>query len=136
MVQEKNVRVYIAQTLGITDVFKYAACEEKYFESQLGDFTPYERKTTFYSDLSIAEIYDTKSIQETVDTVLKEWMSNIEYITEFAMCLNYKAWEWSARGFEDLTELYTNLFYEVQDKIYEHYKDDEKSLHYYYSVTD
>lgn len=118
------------------NIFEYAAREESLFESMLADITDYERKTTFYSDLSIAEVYGVSSIKETFDRVIESWMDNIEYITEFAMCLNYKSWEHNSRHKEELTEVYSDLYYKAYDMIVEHYKDNEKELSYFFRTLD
>ena len=121
--------------LNSLNVFQYAAVEEKNFEANIAD-TGYERITTFYSDLSIAERYGIASIKETYKNVMEQWIDDIKYITEFAMCLNYKSWEWSSRENDDICQLYVDLFYEAQDKIYEHYEGNDEALRYYYEVTD
>jgi len=110
------------------DVFSYAAAEERLFEEIVSE-TGYNRKTSFYSDLSIAEWYGKKSVKETYDTVCEHWIDDYIYFTEFVMCLNYKAWEHSYRGNIKLSELYSELYYNAEDLFYEHYKgDDPKSV--------
>lgn len=97
----------------------------------------YERKTTFYADLTIADFFGEKAIKDTYNRVCKSWIHNIEYITEFALCLNHKSWEHSAKkGHNNLVQLYADLWYEIKDKIYDHYKNNREALDYFFNITD
>ena len=132
-------------------VFEYAACCEKMFENYLNEVGSYRRKTTFYSDLSIAEfIGGVSAIKDTYQRVIKEWIDNIEYITEICMSLNLKQFEWDAK-YRKMIEIsdseraqhsakimncYIELFMECDKAIIEHYADREKELDYYYQTTD
>lgn len=49
------------------NVFQYAATCESSFEAAIEAVSDYKRKTTFYSDLSIAEFYGTKDVIDTFD---------------------------------------------------------------------
>ena len=49
---------------GITNVFHYAAAEEKCVFERQADECGYERKATFFSDLSIAEWYGADSVRD------------------------------------------------------------------------
>ena len=119
-----------------TNVFQYANNCEKIFEANLANVGNYRRRTMFYSDLSIAEWYNEDSVKDTYKRVMKEWIGNIEYITEFILCLNWKCWEHHAKKNESLSLLYHDLYYEAADKVCEHYKNDKKSLEYYYEILD
>ena len=118
------------------NILEYAARAERAWEMQMQDLSGYKRKTTFYSDLSIAECYGVDAIKDTYNRVVKEWMGNIEYITEFAICLNHKSWEHHARHNDNLVKLYAELWYEIKDKIYEHYDGNQDALDYFFEVTD
>lgn len=118
------------------NVFQYAANCEARFEMVLADLGSYERKTTFYSDLSIAEFYGTESVMDTYRRVMKEWLPNIVYITEFVLCLNHKSWEWHANGDSGMTSLYVDLYRKAVNEVLNHYKGDNEALGYYYQVTD
>lgn len=118
------------------NVFQYAANCEARFEMVLADLGNYERKTTFYSDLSIAEFYGTESVMDTYRRVMKEWLPNIVYITEFVLCLNHKSWEWHANGDSEMTSLYVDLYRKAVNEVLNHYKGDNEALGYYYQVTD
>lgn len=114
------------------NIFEYAAQCEKMFEANI----MYERKTTFFSDLSIAECFGVNAIEDTNKRVLKEWLNNIEYITEYSMCLNHKIWQHHGAGKYDLAKVYDRLWKDCVDKIVEHYKDNDDAMSYYYDITD
>lgn len=118
------------------NVFQYANSCERMFEVNLSNVGNYRRRTTFYSDLSIAEYYDKESINDTYNRAMKEWLGNIEYITEFVLCLNWKCWEHHGRGNKDLAALYSELYYKAVDCVLDYYKNDRAALDYYYEITD
>lgn len=118
------------------NVFQYAANCEARFEMVLADIGSYTRKTTFYSDLSIAEYYGAKSVIDTYRRVMKEWLNNIEYITEFVLCLNHKSWEWFSRKDQAMVEMYVSLYEKAVKRVLEHYKNNKGALDYYYQITD
>ena len=117
-------------------VYEYANVCTKMFEANLGNVGNYRRRTTFYADLSIAEYYGEASVKDTYNQVMKEWLDNIEYITEFVLCLNWKCWEHHGRDNRELAVLYHDLYYKAVDEVMEHYKNDQKSLLYYYEIMD
>ena len=118
------------------NVFEYATACTKVFEANLGNVGNYRRRTTFYADLSIAEWYNKESVNDTYNRVMKEWLGNIEYITEFVLCLNWKCWEHHGRGNQELAILYHDLYYKAIYAVCEHYKNDRKAMEYYYEITD
>ena len=117
-------------------VFEYANVCTKMFEANLGNVGNYRRRTTFYADLSIAEYYGEANVKDTYNRVMNEWLDNIEYITEFVLCLNWKCWEHHDRDNHGLAVLYHDLYYKAVDEVMEHYKNDQKALLYYYEITD
>lgn len=117
-------------------VYEYANVCTKMFEANLGNVGNYRRRTTFYADLSIAEYYGEANVKDTYNRVMEEWLDNIEYITEFVLCLNWKCWEHHDRDNHGLAVLYHDLYYKAVDEVMEHYKNDQKALLYYYEITD
>ena len=79
----------------ITDlpVLKYAAIQQATFAANMRE-NGKEPKTTFYGDLSIAEYYGPSHVQETFQRVKTDWGGNVQYWTEFVICLNWKIWQW------------------------------------------
>lgn len=112
------------------NVFEYAAREEKLFEANYRG----ERKTTFYSDLSIAEYVSyTKGVRDTYNQVVKSWLTNVEYFTEFVCCLNHKIWEHFKKD-DVLSDLYSELYFKAVALAFNTYKG--KELEYYMIMTD
>ena len=121
---------------GVKNVLSYGAVEEKsIFERQASE-VGYNRISTFYSDLSIAEWFGLNNVRDTYKNVVKSWLNNYKMFTEFVLCLNWKSWEWNARGYDELCQLYVELYEQAQDLFYEHYKGNKEAQHYYFEVTD
>ena len=95
----------------------------------------YEPKTTFWTDFSIADVFGVKGVKDTYNRAKDEWQDNIEYMTEFAMVLNHKSWQHNEKN-QVLCGLYSDLWIEIDNFIYEHFKDNEEALSYYQTVTD
>lgn len=119
----------------INKIITFAAMKEAAWEQMEREAHGYERKTTFYSDLTIADIFGVDAVQDTYDRVVKEWIDNIEYITEFCMCVNHKAWE-HAEDDVELSKLYSNLYYDLKNKVYEHYEGNQKATKYFFNTID
>lgn len=117
----------------VQNALQYGACEERIIENIFAE-TGYERKSTFFSDLSIAEWYGIKDVEDTINRVVKSWFDDVEMFTEFVMCVNHKSWEHYQRGNTELARLYSEKFYELQDMVYE--KWDSEAQQYYYRITD
>lgn len=117
------------------NIFEYAAANEAAFEKYWSE-CGHERKTTFFSDLSIAEWYGSEGIHDTYNRVIKTWMSELVYITEFIACLGLKASQWSERGDYELSKLYSHLFDVASDAFYKHYETDEEAKDYFFRMTD
>lgn len=113
-------------------VLEYAARQQAAFRANFAE-TGQAAKTTFYGDLSIAEYYGPKSVQETFNRVLQEWGQNVEYWTEFVICLNWKIWEWNEKN-DELAVLYNTLWEQAEDHARETFTGDD--LQYYYEITD
>ena len=105
-------------------VFEYSNKEEYLFKTKLS-YVGKTSITTFYSDLSIADYYSKKAVKETYSRVVKEWISNLDYILEFCLVLNWKAWRMNDLGNTELSVLYSELYYKCLNKIHSRYKDKE-----------
>lgn len=117
------------------NIFAYAAREEQMFEI-MAEENGYERKTTFFSDLSIAECYGEKEIKDTYNRVVKSWLNNVEFFAEFVISLNWKSWEWAERegATSKFGKLYADLYYKAHNLALDKYKG--KDAEYYFKVTD
>ena len=112
----------------VNNVFHYAAVNEAVFEAQMADFGKGQRQTTFFSDLSIAEwCGGEEGVKDTYKRVMKSWMSNLGYILEFAISLNWKSWQHYEDGNEDMCEVYAQLWESAQSAIYDHYRNDKEA---------
>lgn len=118
---------------GGRDVLTRAAKSNATFSAIMGDFG-YKTKTTFYGDLTIAEAFGPKGVRETYDRVNNEWRHNVEYYTEFIMCLNHKIWEWYHKKDEEWAKLYDELWREADSWAAANYTGED--LQYYLRTTD
>ena len=124
-----------AKAKGAANIYEYAAIEERLFENWTNDINGYERKTTFYSDLSIAEFCSgIAGVKDTFNRVCEEWKNDVEYFTEFIMSLNIKAWAWDSRDNEGLSRLYSELYYQALDLGYDTFDEDGRA--YLFRMTD
>jgi hypothetical protein len=114
------------------NVFEYAAANEIYFENFLNSVGK-ERKTTFFSDLSIAECYGVDSITDTCNRVVKSWKDDVVYMSEFVVALNQKIWQHYEKN-KDLAKVYNDLWLECDDFCRDHFKGED--LDYYYIYID
>lgn len=117
----------------VKNALQYGACEEQIIENIFAE-VGYTRKSTFFSDLSIAEWYGVKEVEDTIRRVVKNWFEDTEMFTEFVMCINHKSWEHYQRQNAELAQLYSEKFYELKDLVYE--KWDREALDYFYKTTD
>jgi hypothetical protein len=84
--------------------------------------------------LSIAEWYGADSVRDTYKNVMRSWVKDVVYFTEFVMCLNWKIWEQHARGNEELALVYDELWRQADELACNTYKDEDAD--YYYRTTD
>jgi hypothetical protein len=105
------------------NIFEYASkCEAnfEYFLNSVGK----ERKTTFYSDLSIAEWCGTNAVDDTYNRVMKSWGDDLEFMCEWVIALNQKIWQHNA-GDLVLASLYDKLWREADEYCLNHFKGDD-----------
>ena len=96
--------------------------------------TGYTPQTTFWQDFSIAERFGIAAIKDTFKRCFEEWKDDTVYATELALVLNWKGWAWYDLNREEVSGLYCDLFYKVQNYVYEHW--DSEAISYYYKITD
>ena len=113
------------------NVLQYASRCEQMFEIFLNDVGK-ERKTTFYADLSIAEVFGVKSIKDTYRRVMKEWSNNLEFMCEWVVALNQKIWQHHDTQNENLAKVYNDLWCKAYDYCQNHFKGEELSKFYAY----
>ena len=93
----------------------------------------YNLKTTFWDDFSIADHFGTFAIEDTYNRAFKEWKSNIVYVTELTMVLNWKIFEWYEKN-EEYARLYDELWRKTDSYCMKHLKG--KELDYFLRTTD
>lgn len=114
------------------NVFEYSAKCEQMFENFLNDVDK-ECKTTFYSDLSIAEYYGVKSVEDTYRRVMKEWGSNLEFMCEWVLALNQKIWQhYYQTKNEQLARVYDELWRKADEWCINHFKGEDLQKYYEY----
>lgn len=93
-----------------------------------------EFTTTFWQDFRIADAFGISAVKDTYKRAFNEWKDDYRYLTDLVMVLNHLCWFWYERGNEELSKLYSDLFYETQDYAYENLKGEE--LDYFFRITD
>ena len=94
----------------------------------------YEFKTTFWSDFTIADTFGIGAVKDTYKRAFDEWHSDVVFVTELALVMNWKCWWHYERGNEELARLYSDLYYEVDAWCYDNLKGAD--LEYYWKTTD
>lgn len=114
----------------------FCAREQAIFTANMRE-RGYETISTFYQDLTIAEVLDgEKGVRDTTARVKSSWLDNLEMFTEFVMALNAKCWEHWERKNNELGQLYADLYYEMRDMLYDHYEGNEDAIHYIYTTIE
>ena len=131
------------------NVFEYAFTAEANWKANLAVLNGYKPEYTFYSDFSIADYYERVekgAVLDTFNRVLNSWGTSIKAMTEVALVLNHKSWNFHGKidtnimqtcdeNFrKNMVELYTELYYKCDEFIRKHFKD--KDLDYYFEIMD
>ena len=95
--------------------------------------TGYKPRTTFYEDFSIADAFGGSAIRDTYCRAFNAWQSNIEYMTELVMVLNWKIAEHYRRN-NILAEMYDELWSKADEWVLDHFDGDD--LQYFLRTTD
>lgn len=91
-------------------------------------------KTTFFSDLTIADKFGEAAVRDTYERCFKEWKSDVRYFTEFVVALNRKLCQHYEEGDMKLARVYDELRQTADTWARDNYKwEDEK---YYRRETD
>lgn len=110
------------------------------------EVTGYKPLTTFWTDFNIAEAFGVEAIKDTYNRAFTEWRSNVQYLTELVMVLNWKLWYFYNLATKDETEeadraiadtysrVYNDLWEEADLWCGENLKGEDAE--YYYRVTD
>ena len=112
------------------NVFQYAMGMEQCFENFLQSVGK-ERKTTFFSDLSIAECYGINAVKETYRDVMRSWGDDLEFMCEWVISLNQKIWQHYNEN-RELAKVYDDLWRKADNYCREHFKGEELEKYYAY----
>ena len=93
-----------------------------------------EFTTTFWQDFRIADAFGVDAVKDTYKRAFKEWKKDYRYLTDLVIALNHSCWYWYENGNHELSELYSDLYYEAHDYACKHLKGAE--MRYYFEKTD
>ena len=117
----------------MANIFSISRSREAAFERFLNE-TGKERKTTFMSDFTIADLCGgIKAVKDTYNNVIRSWKDDVEYMAELVIVLNHKIWEHYEHN-ESLAKLYNELWIKTDDFCRDHFTG--KDLSYYFRTID
>ena len=126
---------------GIQGVFIYASSCERFFEKLTR--VDYKRRTTFSSDLSIAEWClpsEPTALADTFCKILHEWKDNVEFMGELIIALNIKSWEHHSRCNSHWSQMYAVLYNEARTLYFDWFdktnKKHDEAMTFYYDNID
>lgn len=102
---------------------------EQFTQSELG----YTCQTTFWMDFSIADRFGISAVKDTYKRAFKEWKSNVVYLTELVLVLNYKIHQYYQRN-EQLARVYDQLWREADQWACDTLQGED--LNYFYQILD
>lgn len=106
----------------------------KYAEWNIEAETGYVPKTTFYMDFSIADGFGVDAIVDTYNRSFDNWKSDVVYLTELVMVLNWKSWEHYGKGNDIYVQTYADLYEKCCAYAFDNLKGAD--LEYYIKTTD
>ena len=112
------------------NIFEYASSCEYYFEQFLQSVGK-ERKTTFFSDLSIAECYGVEAVCDTYKRVMNSWGDDLEYMCEWVIALNQKIWQHHESS-PAIGRVYDMLWRRADEYCMKHFKDKQLTAYLQY----
>lgn len=115
------------------NILQYAAISERNAEIRWAE-NGYERKTTFWSDFTIADVYGKKAVKDTFKGA-KIWIDNLEYWVELILVLNHKIWEHYEKN-EELAKVYDELWRKADAMFWKKYEKNEEAVRYHFKVLD
>lgn len=109
------------------------AASKPTFEQYIYEMIGYKCQTTFWMDFSIADAFGKDAIIDTYKRAFKEWKTNIIYLTELSLILNWKLWHWSENNLY-LAKVYNDLWLKLDEWCKDNLKG--KDLEYYVKTLD
>jgi len=96
----------------------------------------YTQLTTAFNDFSIAEKFGINAIKDTFKNLVDYCTTDYKYLTELEIVTNKKCWKKYFDGEEELSALYSEMYYKVRDMFYEMFGEDEEKSNYHFELTD
>ena len=112
------------------NIFEYAAANEMCFEQFL-ESVGKTRKTTLFSDLSIAECFGVSEVTDTYKRVMNEWGKSLDFMCEWVIALNQKIWQHYESN-PDLGKLYDELWRKADEYCMNKFKGDDLTAYLNY----
>ena len=94
----------------------------------------YECITTFWEDFSIADRFGIQAVKDTFTREFSEWKTNYKYLTELVIVLNHRCLMHYQNGLNQLSSVYSELYYKARDYALDNLKGEE--FQYFYNITD
>lgn len=112
----------------------YGLSDKERFECAYPERQKQRPSSTFYADLSVADVYGAEAVRDTYARAFGEWKSDHKMLTELVAALNHKIWYWHEQGDEEYAKLYDGLWKEADGWAMDNLKGEE--LSYFLEVLD
>lgn len=93
-----------------------------------------EPQTTFWEDFSIADKFGLDAVLDTYHRAFTEWKTDVEYLGELSLVLNWKIWQHHEAGQMALARLYDSLWRQADNWANENLAGED--AHRYFELTD
>ena len=93
-------------------------------------------QTTFWTDFAIADAFGLEAVKDTYKRAFEEWKNDLVYLTELVIVLNLRCWFWYENDREELSKLYSDLYYEANEYAWDFVEGDDEKASYYFRMTD
>ena len=91
-------------------------------------------ESTFRDDFTIADRFGLYGIEDTYKRAFKHWHNDTVFVTELAMVLNWKCWQWYDKWNQKYSELYQKLWEKTHEWCCSNLQWKDKE--YYFRRTD
>ena len=89
-------------------------------------------------EFALAEIEGDESIKALAERKFNEVKDDYKKLTDFIMAVNHLSWEWHMIGNEERTQLYSDLYYEYDEKAIDYLEkhNTEEEVSYFFRTLD
>ena len=94
----------------------------------------YTQRTTFWDDFTIAERWGVKAIEDTYKNAFNSWKTDVVFIVELVLVLNWKMFYMEERHMNERLEMYYKCWKELCNWCENHLE--AGAYEYFISVTD